>query len=90
MTKRVLITGAASGIGLEMARTFQAAGYRVHVCDASSESVSSLKARESGISASVADVGNPDDMQSVFQNIDQQLGAGATCSTLGPPLTYAP
>jgi NAD(P)-dependent dehydrogenase (short-subunit alcohol dehydrogenase family) len=31
--KRVLITAAASGIGLEIARGFVAQGAKVHVCD---------------------------------------------------------
>ena len=42
---RVLVTGGASGIGLEIADAFAECGAHVHVCDASQAAISALADR---------------------------------------------
>lgn len=42
---RVLVTGGASGIGLEIADAFAECGARVHVCDASQAAIAALADR---------------------------------------------
>ena len=53
---RVLITGAGSGIGLVMARTFMQAGARVHVCDLDQAVLDRAMAALPGLTGSIADV----------------------------------
>ncbi|MBE2971372.1 SDR family NAD(P)-dependent oxidoreductase, partial [Burkholderia cepacia] len=58
---RVLVTGGASGIGLEIADAFAECGGRVHVCDASQAAIAALadrppRAAAGAISATLADV----------------------------------
>ena len=70
--KVVLITGGASGIGLVIARRMLADGYDVHVCDASPEAVSALEKSDPQIGASVADIADRDDVESLFSAIRQK------------------
>lgn len=72
MTQTVLISGAATGIGLVMAKAFAQLGHQVHVCDASKKAVEGLS--ESDITASVADVSQPDQVAEVFDEVTQRYG----------------
>ncbi|CAB3765667.1 SDR family oxidoreductase [Paraburkholderia solisilvae] len=79
---RVLVTGGASGIGLAIAQAFVETGARVHVCDASQQTIDALQraqdqAQTSGsapITATLADVANRDAVERVFADVAQQLG----------------
>lgn len=53
MTRRIVITGGASGLGLAMARAFMEQGDRVAVCDADPAAVAAV---QDGLRADVADV----------------------------------
>ena len=55
MSRRVLITAGASGIGLEMARAFAALGDRVMVTDIDGEALAVLPEGITGLHADVAD-----------------------------------
>ncbi|MFL6024461.1 MAG: SDR family NAD(P)-dependent oxidoreductase, partial [Marmoricola sp.] len=44
MTKTILITGASSGLGAEMARQFAAKGYDLALCARRTEKLDALKA----------------------------------------------
>lgn len=57
MTRRVLITAGASGIGLVMARSFAASGARVWVSDVDAGALSALPAGMRGSRVDVADEG---------------------------------
>jgi len=47
--KRVLITAAASGIGLAIARGFSAEGAKVHVCDINEDALHASKQSDPSI-----------------------------------------
>ena len=76
---RVLVTGGASGIGLEIADAFAECGGRVHVCDASQAAISALadrppRAAAGAISATLADVSDPAAVERVFADVLSRLG----------------
>ena len=71
---RVLITGAGSGIGLVMARTFMDAGAKVHICDLSQETLDKAKASLPGLTGSIADVGAESDVDKLFLDVAASLG----------------
>ncbi len=66
MAQRVLITAAASGIGLAIARRFVADGHRVHICDVNPQAVESARVTLQGAGATVTDVGQPKQVESLF------------------------
>lgn len=70
----VLVTGGADGIGKAIALRFLAAGMRVHICDVRPEAVDAVQAGRSGLSATVADVGNADDVARLFREARQSIG----------------
>ncbi|MDN7612697.1 SDR family oxidoreductase [Burkholderia cepacia] len=76
---RVLVTGGASGIGLEIADAFAECGARVHVCDASQAAIAALadrppRAAAGAISATLADVSDPAAVERVFADVSTGLG----------------
>lgn len=76
---RVLVTGGASGIGLEIADAFAECGARVHVCDASQAAIAALADRPprgpaGAISATLADVSDPAAVERVFADLSTRLG----------------
>ncbi|AOI85516.1 SDR family oxidoreductase [Burkholderia cepacia] len=76
---RVLVTGGASGIGLEIADAFAECGGRVHVCDASQAAIAALadrppRAAAGAISATLADVSDPAAVERVFADVSSRLG----------------
>ncbi|KKL33512.1 3-ketoacyl-ACP reductase [Burkholderia contaminans FFH2055] len=76
---RVLVTGGASGIGLEIADAFAECGAHVHVCDASQAAISALadrppRAGAGAISATLADVSDPAAVERVFADVSATLG----------------
>ena len=74
MTQRVLITAGAGGIGLAIAQAFVANGARAHIVDVNAESVANVTAQNQGITASVGDVSKPEDLDSLFQDLQNELG----------------
>ena len=56
--RRVVITAAASGIGLALAETFAANGDRVHICDINEQALGKITEGNSAITATVCDVSN--------------------------------
>ncbi|MCA7975771.1 SDR family oxidoreductase [Burkholderia cepacia] len=76
---RVLVTGGASGIGLEIADAFAECSARVHVCDASQAAIAALadrppRAAAGAISATLADVSDPAAVERVFADVSTTLG----------------
>ncbi len=67
MSRRVVITGGASGLGRVMAEAFVAAGDRVAVCDADAAAVAAVPP---AIRALQADVTDPAAMDAFFSGIE--------------------
>ena len=81
MTRRVLITAGANGIGLVMARAFAAAGDRVWVTDVDAAAVAAVP---SGIRASQCDAANEGQMQALFATITADWGGlDVLCANAG-------
>ena len=94
---RVLITAAASGIGLATARTFTREGARVHIADVDRAALDALAATDPALSRSVCDVADRDQVAGMFDAALASLGgldvlvnnagiAGPTapCEEIGP------
>jgi NAD(P)-dependent dehydrogenase (short-subunit alcohol dehydrogenase family) len=72
MTRRkVLISGAASGIGRVIAEAFLAGGDEVHVCDASESAIAEFAAANPTAVTTQVDVANTDDVERLFASIDK-------------------
>ncbi len=73
--KRVVITGAASGIGQATAQRFVDEGARVVIFDWNQEAIdhtsSTIPELRGGI---YADVSNPDDVKAAFEKVDELIG----------------
>ena len=81
MTRRVLITAGAAGIGLAMGRSFAAEGYDVWVCDRDADAIGLCPGTWK---TSVTDVTDPDDMANMFAAIDQTWGGlDVLCANAG-------
>ena len=72
--KRVLVTAAASGIGLSIATSFFMAGAKVCVCDSDAAAVSEVKERHADIQAYVTDVSEPAQVEDLFNQVESRLG----------------
>jgi meso-butanediol dehydrogenase/(S,S)-butanediol dehydrogenase/diacetyl reductase len=73
--KRVLITGAAGGIGTATVARFLEEGTRVAVLDRDDRALSRLECEFPGLSSIiVADVADPDDVAHAFEQLDDLLG----------------
>lgn len=69
-----LVTGAASGIGLVVARRFLKGGYRVHVCDVDSAACKALAGSTPDIAGSVCDVSDARAVDRLFDELDDRYG----------------
>lgn len=77
--KTVLITGASRGIGAETARLFAQKGWAVAVNyrnsrEAAEELVSEIRKNGGTALAIPADVGDPEQVEAMFQTAEQELG----------------
>ena len=79
--RRVLVTAGAAGIGLAMARAFEAHGARVAVCDLDADAVNAVP---EGIAGFAADVTDEAAMQAVFDRLDADWGGiDVLCANAG-------
>ncbi len=74
--RRVLITGAGSGLGLALAHRYARSGARVACVDISPERVEAARAALSGDGhlAHVADVGDDASMQALYERVQREWG----------------
>ncbi len=71
---RVVITAAASGIGLAMAEAFMVNGAGVHICDLESDKLRECRRALPGIGTTTADVADPSQVDRLFQDAVTHLG----------------
>lgn len=75
MEKRVMITGAASGIGLATAQRFRAEGARVFILDWNEKELRKVLAQNPDfLGGAVADVSDPEQVRSAFRRMDETCG----------------
>lgn len=75
MTKHVLVTGGAAGIGLAIARRFVADGARVLVCDVDAAALHRAQAEMPGLLGQTCDVADPAQVEALFAAVEHRLGA---------------
>ena len=69
-----LVTAGASGIGLEIARTFLREGFRVHVCDVDEAAVARFVAEHESGSGSCCDVSDVRQVDELFDDLVTRYG----------------
>lgn len=79
MTERdrtvVLVTGGASGVGRAIARAFIAGQASVHVFDASEDHIQTFLGENPAATATLCDVGDPDQVAAAFDELKSKHGA---------------
>lgn len=74
MSRKVLVTAGASGIGLAIADAFLGSGARVHICDIDREALSRASVDRPGLTFSVADVSNSTEVNALAAEALAALG----------------
>ena len=73
--KRVMVTGAASGIGLATAQRFAAEGAKVFIIDCNKDALAkAMEENPSFAGSGVCDVSSEEEVLSVFKKMDSELG----------------
>jgi len=75
---RVMVTGGAAGIGLQIARAFLGERARVHVCDIDEQALAALQDRDPALSWTRCDVSDRADVDRLFDEGIRHLG-GLDC-----------
>jgi len=65
MSQKVLITAAASGIGLEIARAFSASGARVFITDINTQAIEAAKKEIPGLLTALCDNSKRSDIEAM-------------------------
>src|SRR5512137_2947659 len=70
----VVISGAATGLGLRIAERFEEGGFRAHVCDANPAAVNQFRASHPKAAASLVDVSDAAQVDAWFDEIAAKYG----------------
>jgi NAD(P)-dependent dehydrogenase (short-subunit alcohol dehydrogenase family) len=71
---KVIITGAASGIGLATARRFLDGGAMVHICDLNENALAEAKAAHPQLHVGQCDISDPQSVAAYFKTAVTELG----------------
>lgn len=71
---RVLVTGAARGIGLTITESFSQAGAHVHICDVSEEALLETQRAHPGIAVTQADISVYEQVEELFRQVKTEMG----------------
>jgi NAD(P)-dependent dehydrogenase (short-subunit alcohol dehydrogenase family) len=74
MTQKVLVTAAASGIGLEIARAFSAAGAKVFITDINTQTLGAAKKEIPGLMTKVCDNSKRAEIEAMVPAAVEELG----------------
>lgn len=74
MSRRVLVTAGAAGIGREIVRAFAAAGAQVFVCDVDAQALDALALEVPGVTGVVCDVANREAVEIMVRAAVAALG----------------
>jgi short-subunit dehydrogenase involved in D-alanine esterification of teichoic acids len=66
---RVLVTAAASGIGLATARSFAAEGARVLICDIDQAALAAVAKSDPALAQTVCDVADTSEVDKLFETV---------------------
>lgn len=72
--KKVLITAGASGLGLEMAKSFLGAGCEVFICDVDDKQLGIVQAEFPALHTAITDVSDEAGVSDLFQQVHDRLG----------------
>jgi len=72
--RRICVSGGGTGLGLAIAEAFHARGALVHISDAAAEAVAQVLGRHSGMHGSVADVGEPGEVDEFIDEAVAWMG----------------
>ena len=67
--KVILITGAATGIGSSIAKSYINEGHNVHICDYDKKRLQKFLDENPNATGNLADVSNPNDVKDTFNKI---------------------
>ena len=81
--KTALVTGAARGIGLATTRAFLAAGWQVAMVDRDADELASVASQLSGVFPIIADVSNPQDVNTMVRTAADWGGIDALVNNAG-------
>jgi NAD(P)-dependent dehydrogenase (short-subunit alcohol dehydrogenase family) len=70
----MLVTGAAGGIGLEIAKACLEEGARVHICDLEAVLLEAANSLPAALSRTAADVSHAGDVDRLFKDVAAQMG----------------
>ena len=68
--KVILITGAATGIGSSIAKSYINEGHNVHICDYDKNRLQKFLDKNPNATGNLADVSNPNDVKDTFNKIN--------------------
>ncbi len=71
---RVVVSGAASGIGAAIAEAFLQVDARVCICDVDPAAIEQARARHPGLHATLADVGDRAQVDRLFDEVSRHFG----------------
>lgn len=90
--KQILITGASSGIGEQLAIDYARQGWRVYACGRNSDKLQSLQNKHQNLQALSFDVTEPDEIQQAAQqvegNLDILLLNAGNCEYIDDPMKF--
>ncbi len=72
--KKVLITAGASGLGLEMAKSFLGAGCEVFICDVDEKQLGIVQSEFPTLHTAISDVSDESSVNDLFQQVNDRLG----------------
>ena len=72
--QRVIVTAGGSGIGRAIVDQFVDSGARVHICDVQPDLISKITGKNTMVTGTLADVGNPPDVEKLVSEAIAEMG----------------